>query len=60
MVVMVTAVAIAFVVVMGLTVTEGFDWLVGFLATGRAFFGEGRVFGGQGERCVEIIINYGE
>ncbi len=39
---------------------EGFDWLVGFLATGQAFFGEGRVFGGQGERCVEIIINYGE
>ncbi len=54
MVVVVTAVAIAFVAVMGLTVTEGFDWLVGFLATGRAFFGEGRVFSGQGERCVEM------
>ena len=35
MVVVVTAVAIAFVAVMGLTVTEGFDWLVGWFLSNR-------------------------
>ena len=48
MVVVVTAVAIAFVAVMGLTVTEGFDWLVGFLATGRAFLEKGRDLADKG------------
>ncbi len=38
MVVVVTAVAIALAALIGVTVTEGFDWLMSFLATGRAFF----------------------
>ena len=56
MVVVVTDVAIALIALMGVIVTEGFDWFVGFLATGRVFFGEGRGLGGPGERCVYNYI----
>ncbi len=35
----------------GVTVTEEFDWMDGFLATGRAFFGEGSGLGGLTEFC---------
>ncbi len=57
MVVVVTPVSIALVALMGVIVTEGFDWFVGFLATGRVFFEEGRGLGGPGERCVDMY-NY--
>ncbi len=61
MIVVVTAVAIALVALMGVIVTEDFDWFLGFLATGRVFFGEGRGLGGPGEHCVDMYnYNYGE
>ncbi len=60
MVVVVTAVAIALVALMGVIVTEGLDWFVGFLTTGRVFSEKGGDWVDQGNAVWTCIIIYGE